>query len=335
MIIVSVVVLVIQSSRYAKINDEVDGVVQEVIGIPWGSGDVEFERKADTFFTALDQATSIATLHMRTDIVALLVIGQMLIRVIVCFNAHPRLSLITGTILNSLDSLWHFFIITCTAFVGFAAIGCWFFGHELPQMASIGAAMQTQYYMMLTGEMPDGWETNEHFEFYCYAFKAVLFFVLMNILLAILVEGYMGVAQHLSKCVVEQDVVSDIVFLAMRAFLAARNQWPSRRHMLAWLKEATHLERSVVYAEVRDRGISFSHHGWVEFFKLYSCIHDDGNCSLFPDKPDKEDLLDEQSEQMAMNLLQVLKRSSSTTEGHLANVHLANGPNGEKSFCAL
>merc|ERR1712032_352772 len=324
MIIVSVVVLVIQSSRYAKINDEVDGVVQEVIGIPWGASDVEFEQKVDTFFSALDQATWIATYHSRSDYVALVVMGLILIRVIVCFNAHPRLSLITGTILNSLDSLWHFFIITCTAFVGFAAIGCWFFGHELPQMASIGAAMQTQYYMMLTGEMPDGWETNEHFEFYCYAFKAVLFFVLMNILLAILVEGYMGVAQHLSKCVVEQGVVSDICFLVFRAFLAARDQWPSRRRMLAWLKEATHLERSVVYAEVRDRGISFSHHGWVEFFKLYSCIHDEGNCSLFPDKPDKEDLLDEQSQQLAMNLLSAMKRSSTIEDLRLST----NGSNG-------
>merc|ERR1712032_188696 len=312
MIIVSVVVLVIQSSRYAKINDEVDGVVQEVIGIPWGASDVEFEQKVDTFFSALDQATWIATYHSRSDYVALVVMGLILIRVIVCFNAHPRLSLITGTILNSLDSLFHFAIITCTAFVGFAAIGCWFFGHELPLMSSIGAAMQTQYYMMLTGEMPDGWETNELFEFYCYAFKAVLFFILMNILLAILVDGYMCVAKHLSTCVVEQGVVSDICFLVFRAALAARYKWPSRSNTLHWLKESTHLERSVVYAEVHNYGLSFSPTGWVEFFKLYSCIHDDGDCSLFPDKPDKEDLMDEQSQQLAMNLLNVMRHSKTS-----------------------
>merc|ERR1712032_1556525 len=122
----------------------------------------------------------------------------------------------------------------------------------------------------------------------------------------------MCVAQQLSKCVVEQGVVSDICFLAFRAYLAARYKWPSRHRTLAWLKESTHLERSVVYGEVHNHGLSFSASGWVEFFKLYSCIHDNGDCSLFPDKPDKEDLMDEQSQQLAMNLLSVMRRSKTS-----------------------
>jgi len=46
-----------------------------------------------------------------------------------CTSVHPRLALLTGTLANAADDLWHTAILTCILMLCFAGIGTWRFGN--------------------------------------------------------------------------------------------------------------------------------------------------------------------------------------------------------------
>ena len=76
------------------------------------------------------------------DLILNLLLLVNLLRVIMCTSVHPRLALLTGTMANALDDLFHTAILTCVLMLCFAGIGTWRFGSEYEQYADFETTLQ-------------------------------------------------------------------------------------------------------------------------------------------------------------------------------------------------
>ena len=114
-----------------------------------------------------------------------------LLRVIMCTSVHPRLALLTGTLANAIDDLWHTALLTCLLMLCFAGIGTWRFGGEYENYANFERTLQTEF-EMLFGGFQDGWTDSWEMRLFTVLYLLVLFLLVLNFLLAIIVEAYMA-----------------------------------------------------------------------------------------------------------------------------------------------
>ena len=79
-----------------------------------------------------------------------------LMRLVAAISVHPRVSLITGTLINSGDDLAHFVFSFTIIFVVLSAIGTWAFGADYPEYRTLGTTFMTQWVNMIGGAVPEG-----------------------------------------------------------------------------------------------------------------------------------------------------------------------------------
>lgn len=72
-----------------------------------------------------------------------------LFRVIQCTSLHPRLALLTGTLIKAADDLWHATLLIVMLMCCFASIATWRFGSQRPDFATFELSMQTQFMVPL------------------------------------------------------------------------------------------------------------------------------------------------------------------------------------------
>jgi hypothetical protein len=126
-----------------------------------------------------------------------------LLRFLGMMHFQPRLGLITKTLYNAAQDLFHFVILFMVVFIGFNYLSWWIYGSELDMFSTFNLAFNTNYKMMLGDTdafaVMDLSGKNFIGVIYIYMFNVVVTLVLLNILLAILVEAYMKVAEEAEK----------------------------------------------------------------------------------------------------------------------------------------
>jgi len=119
-------------------------------------------------------------------------------QVVHCTNLHPRLALMTGTITNAADDLWHTALLTCLLMLCFGGIGTWCFGSTLEEFGTFERTLQTEF-EMLFGAFPPNWNNHGQLSWQLRLFVVLyfilLFLLVLNFLLAIIVENYMKVRE--------------------------------------------------------------------------------------------------------------------------------------------
>ena len=132
------------------------GILDSLEGIPWSSSSVVLSDKMSNFFTYVAQLMALINKESFNNMLCNIILIVNLLRVIQFTSLHPRLAMLTGTVVNALDDLWHTAILTCLLMLCFAGIGTWRFGERLAQFGSFEVTLQTEF-EMLFGSFPDNW----------------------------------------------------------------------------------------------------------------------------------------------------------------------------------
>ncbi len=117
------------------------------------------------------------------------------------FSSQPRLALVTDTVTAAASDLAHFGLVFSTVFYCFALAGTLIFGRELEQFATIWNSLTTCWRIVLGDfewqQMKNvGWlEANIFF----WVFTILIVFVMINMLLAIVLETYLTVKSGTDK----------------------------------------------------------------------------------------------------------------------------------------
>jgi hypothetical protein len=161
----------------------------------------------------------------------------MLVRVIIYMNCHPRISVLYGTIRQSLDDLFHFAIVFMVIFAVFAFMATWAIGSENDKFETFNTALVTQF-EMVTGEFPFNEQPSMLELFYTVTFVSVVFIIMVNtFLLAVVVSAYDTVAKAINDSVVERNVFLDVIgsFTYFYFRYSPLFKWPDRLDVVAAL----------------------------------------------------------------------------------------------------
>lgn len=160
--------------------------------------------------------------------ILLVVLG---VRMLLATSCHPRLALLTGTITESMDDMWHTFILVIITFSFFAGFGTVAFGSYRNDYSNFGTAMQTQFGMMF-GAFPDDWGHSAMMIAYTISFMVVIVLLILNFILATIVEAYMKVRIDIEKNEVEMEFFGDVFRSILTKFVGIKDHWPSKEKLM-------------------------------------------------------------------------------------------------------
>eukprot|EP00403_Amphidinium_massartii_P024999 CAMPEP_0178391464 /NCGR_PEP_ID=MMETSP0689_2-20121128/11178_1 /TAXON_ID=160604 /ORGANISM="Amphidinium massartii, Strain CS-259" /LENGTH=1125 /DNA_ID=CAMNT_0020012011 /DNA_START=11 /DNA_END=3385 /DNA_ORIENTATION=- len=168
------------------------------------------------------------------------------IQLILYFNAHPKVAMLTATLHRSYPQLEPFvFVFSCVVlFLGFMAH--WMLGADVVEFKTIVESL-VSVVKMLYGEFltPDGLdEIHAEMEiiFYIYAltFLIIVYYLLLNFFLAIVVENFLEIKYEMEEAVVEQSFFEDLYDTFWSMFEYRHHKWPSRTALIRWCEETSH-----------------------------------------------------------------------------------------------
>jgi len=163
-----------------------------------------------------------------TDLFAMFVTAVLFTRFCLFLSLHPRLAVLIDTLVESADDCFHFLIYFCGIFTIMGVFAHWQFGRELVNYSTFGDTMWSQF-LMFVGEIGAAAEVKGEpiFQAYMCLFIFVTLIALMNFLLAIIMNAYTVVTDHLEDDKTEQNVVKDIIDMIFNSLMSWKHNWPA------------------------------------------------------------------------------------------------------------
>jgi hypothetical protein len=258
---------------YLRLPDRVNSAAKtlNVLGhlddIPWDDPEYPVEMKRENFLRNMQDLLELIQWNGMVNALCNIILLISLFRVILCTSCHPRLALLTGTITEALDNLWHTLILLFMIMVGFAAIATWRFGNTRSDFSSLMRALELEFHMMV-GELPDEWTETTELKVYVLLYMVVVFLLVLNFLLAIIVEGYMSVVDTINACEVEQEFFTDIFGTLYSMIKGRLSGWP-RRKKLGLFLEHWKGKSTVGYVDLFETGMFRDHQAVCSFLRYY------------------------------------------------------------------
>ncbi|KAH7478934.1 Polycystin-2 [Phytophthora ramorum] len=159
---------------------------------------------------------------------AVLVLG---LRILNTFRDHVGLSILTRTMASAVLSFWTFSVIFAVIFVAFAAAGTVLFGDRVQDFSSLLSAMKACINMIYGDFDFDSIKDIDYSVVYYWSYMAMETFVLLNIVLAIVVDAYQEekTKKEKNKCWVFRRVAKNVF-----------RQWLARVNDLLWIPCCRH-----------------------------------------------------------------------------------------------
>ncbi|ETI40175.1 hypothetical protein F443_14350 [Phytophthora nicotianae P1569] len=154
---------------------------------------------------------------------AVLVLG---LRILNTFRDHVGLSILTRTMASAVRSFWTFSVIFAVVFVAFAVAGTVLFGDRVEDFSSFLRSMKSCVNMIYGDFDFDSIKDIDYSVVYYWAYMAMETFVLLNIILAFVVDAYQEEKKKKDKhtCWVFKRVAANVF-----------RQWLARANDLLWI----------------------------------------------------------------------------------------------------
>lgn len=182
-------------------------------------------------------------------LLAYFLVFMCLLRLIQYMEVHPKVDLISRTVMVAAGDMFHFCLIFIIFFAILAWLAHWSFGPDKIMFSTFRIAANTCF-QMLIGEYPfeDEWTEGWLQKIWYILYTFLLFLVSLNILLAIIVESFLRVKQETEGRLEVKSLVVDLLSLPLKALIGFHHRWPSTRALYFHL-EATRLWKAPVTAK--------------------------------------------------------------------------------------
>lgn len=201
----------------------------EFVNVPFRDSTETVQTKVDMFFQAIVTMRMLLASEKMLQTLGFFVMVLMLIRVINTTAVHPRIGVLIGTVKAGLDDIWHYAILFLLVFCFASMVATWSFGTRA-EFEDLETSMQTQFNMLL-GNLPPKYDEDPLLIIYISLSIVVQFFLMLNFLLAIIIENYMKVRQHIEDVQTEREFTYDVLVTIRHGTLGIFNNWPNRRRL--------------------------------------------------------------------------------------------------------
>jgi len=271
-------------------------LVDSLLNLEWSSQSVGLDETKAACVGKLQEFETMLSDAEMVDRFALWVLLALLCRILMSTGAHPRIALLTSTIRKGFEDFCHFLLIFIPCFAAFAAVAAWRYGGSRSDLQNVGEALASQFDALLgpPGNF-DSASNNSEFLAYSSMFFAFMFFLMLNFVLAIIVDSYEKVREAIEVCQVEQSIVEDIyVMLSYRArrfirWSSRQSAWPPLGDIVVHLSSLEPKPPKVSYAHLMrptTRGgrlfkTPAAAKSWIDFY--------DAMPFLWPESAEKEE----------------------------------------------
>ncbi|EKX42859.1 hypothetical protein GUITHDRAFT_140993 [Guillardia theta CCMP2712] len=252
----------IDSANYTK------SLLQQFGSIPWASPEVSIESKKVSFFRYVSDLLSTIEWEASLNTLCNIILVVNLLRVIQCTSLHPRLALLTGTLQRALDDLWHAALLTGVLMMCFAGIATWKFGNTRDDFGTFEVALQTEF-EMLFGQFPADWTSTREMQLFTVLYTLIVFLLILNFLLAIIVEAYMGLRTAVMELETEQEFLTDLLDCFHSLFYRCVYGWPSSKKLGKVLGE-WQAKFAISFEDLQSTGLFRNKEAIGKFIKFYS-----------------------------------------------------------------
>lgn len=168
--------------------------------------------------------------------VAYMLLCVMFMRLVLYFSLHPRMAVLTATLSRIADGMFHFLIYFLLVFLFLAYVGYWRF--SVDNFVSFGTFSKTFYtqFQMLCGNFP--FPSNvpgTDYYLYLALFVMVVFILLINFLLAIVVDAFSLVTDENKHHHYHKNVALDAKDIAMSLYHRRVYKFPHTGALYAYL----------------------------------------------------------------------------------------------------
>eukprot|EP00927_Polykrikos_kofoidii_P082311 TRINITY_DN8153_c0_g1_i1.p1 TRINITY_DN8153_c0_g1~~TRINITY_DN8153_c0_g1_i1.p1 ORF type:complete len:1222 (-),score=229.65 TRINITY_DN8153_c0_g1_i1:120-3785(-) len=235
-------VFVIDWAVQAKMPYEYEHLLQEFLSLDpldqAGSSKV-----INAFFATQTHIYDVTAWMNRHRLVIYVILYVQFIQLIMYFNAHPNIALLTSTVRKALSGIVHFLFVFVLVFTGLAFIAHWMLAEHIEAYKSMPGAFASQG-RMIFGEFiqPGGAErlSGSHaFVYYLYAvtFALVMFFTLLNFFLAIVVDAFSDVQEETRQMVGVGNFFHDVLVAVMMCLVSRLKRWPSNGRLISYFND--------------------------------------------------------------------------------------------------
>jgi uncharacterized membrane protein YhaH (DUF805 family) len=175
-----------------------DNLAALVVGGKDWASDAEARKR---LYAVIDMLKSVAKLTVALRLIATLAVFLLSLRILKRFRFHPRLSILTRTVASALHQFGAFFVVFLVIFLTFAVSGTILFGDRVDEFSSLQAAMETCINMLFGNFDYDSIQGlySPVCMFYYWGYMIVVSLVLLNMMLAIVLDAYAAVSSESYK----------------------------------------------------------------------------------------------------------------------------------------
>ncbi|KAK1948391.1 Polycystin-2 [Phytophthora citrophthora] len=177
-----------------------------------GEGDQADEEAKENLHSVTNSFRIIANLTVLLRLFATAAVLVLGLRILNTFRDHVGLSILTRTMASAVRSFWTFSLIFAVVFVAFAAAGTVLFGDRVQDFSSFLNSMKSCVNMIYGDFDFDSIKDIDYSVVYYWAYMAMETFVLLNIVLAIVVDAYQEekTKKDKNKCWVFRRVATNV-----------------------------------------------------------------------------------------------------------------------------
>jgi hypothetical protein len=175
---------------------KVSNILEDIMRLPWASEKLQQSEKMSLLLQQLKQLQVHTAQDAWLQTYAMFISLILVIALIWSTRAHPRTGVIVNTLIEGFNDLAHFSLQIALVFVGFMVVGYMQFGQEYDEFSSIGDAAFTLLALSL-GELPEPMAKDRQMAIYLMMYIMITTFVVFNLLIAVIVEGFVVSADGL------------------------------------------------------------------------------------------------------------------------------------------
>lgn len=193
---------------------------QQLADASLSEGSQELEDEMQHFFELVEEMCSIERWYRQSFCIYPMTV---MLRLFKSFAAQPRLSVVTRTLSNSATDMGHFFIIFFSVFFCMAVNSVLLFGQDIPDFATLPRAVVTNFRGMCGDWDWSAMKSTDRYMagIWFWLFVCIEMILLLNMLLAILMDAYSEVNAQVDDALTLPQQISEMV-RRRRQFLSGK-----------------------------------------------------------------------------------------------------------------
>ncbi|RLN58910.1 hypothetical protein BBJ29_000197 [Phytophthora kernoviae] len=220
-----------------------------------GSGSTDDALTKKGLNTAINTLWDIAYYTAALRVIGAVVIALIGLQILDRFHFHPQLNILTRTVANALRQFRSFFVVFFVIFSSFTIIGCMIFGDRAKEFSSLDNAMASCINVLFNAFDFDSIKDLRFSVAFYWIYMIVVSLVLMNMMLAIVLDAYEQVSSDSYKLEVSVSLSSRIQTICWDLLFELQFLYPDQDIAVSRGKIRSRLLEMVLKEKMKDTSI--------------------------------------------------------------------------------